>query len=208
MGTSKKDSFYFDNFVACADYSCQAAKLLEKGMKDFNPDKINEMIDEMHEAEHGGDDKTHELLNVLAKAFITPIEREDIMELSQNIDEVTDKIEDVLLRLYCNNIRSIRPDALELVAIVIKCCDEIKSMLTELPHFKRSKKLREHIININTLEEEADRLFISSMRNLHTESTDPVEIITWREIYIYLEKCIDGCEHVADVVEGVIMKNS
>ena len=185
MGTSKKDSFYFDNFVACADYSCQAAKLLEKGMKDFNPDKINEMIDEMHEAEHGGDDKTHELLNVLAKAFITPIEREDIMELSQNIDEVTDKIEDVLLRLYCNNIRSIRPDALELVAIVIKCCDEIKSMLTELPNFKRSKKLREHIININTLEEEADRLFISSMRNLHTESTDPVEIITWREIYIY-----------------------
>ena len=178
MGTKKKDSFYFDNFIACAEYSCQAAKLLEKGMKDFDPKKINEMIDEMHEVEHGGDDKTHELLHVLAKAFITPIEREDIMDLSQNIDEVTDNIEDVLLRLYCNNIQSIRPDALELVAIVIKCCDEIKNMLAELPNFKRSKKLREHIININTLEEEADQLFISSMRNLHTESSDPEDPFT------------------------------
>ena len=204
----KQDSFYYENFSQCVACACQAAHYLEDALKNFQPERLHAMLDELHQVEHAADEKKHELSNVLARAFITPIEREDIILLSQSIDEVTDKIEDVLLRLYCNNIRSIRPDALELVAIVIKCCDEIKSMLKELPNFKRSKKLREHIININTLEEEADRLFISSMRNLHTESTDPVEIITWREIYIYLEKCVDGCEHVADVVEGVIMKNS
>lgn len=208
MGTKKNNSFYFENFISCAEYSCRAAALLEKEMKNFHPDRIDEMIEAMHEVERGGDDKTHELMNVLAKAFITPIEREDILELSRNIDEVTDKIEDVLLRLYCNNIKTIRPDALEIVGVVIKCCDEIKSMLTEFPDFKKSKKLKEHIIRINTLEEDADQMFISGMRKLHTESTDPVEIITWREIYIYLEKCVDSCEHVADVVEGVIMKNS
>ena len=102
---------------------------------------------------------------MLAKAFITPIEREDIILLGQNIDEVTDKIEDVLLRMYCNNIKSVRPDALELVAVVIECCDELKEMLEEFPRFKNSKKLHEKIVNINTLEEKADQLFISSMRN-------------------------------------------
>ena len=115
---SKQNSFYFDNFIACADYSRKAAQLLDKGMRQFDPAQIGDMIEEMHEVEHAGDEKKHELLNVLAKAFITPIEREDIILLGQNIDEVTDKIEDVLLRMYCNNIKSVRPDALELVAVV------------------------------------------------------------------------------------------
>ena len=205
---SKQNSFYFDNFIACADYSRKAAQLLDKGMRQFDPAQIGDMIEEMHEVEHAGDEKKHELLNVLAKAFITPIEREDIILLGQNIDEVTDKIEDVLLRMYCNHIKSVRPDALELVAVVIECCDELKEMLEEFPRFKNSKKLHEKIVNINTLEEKADQLFISSMRNLHTTCDDPVMIIVWREIYIYLEKCVDACEHVADTVESVIMKNS
>ena len=205
---SKQNSFYFDNFIACADYSRKAAQLLDKGMRQFDPAQIGDMIEEMHEVEHAGDEKKHELLNVLAKAFITPIEREDIILLGQNIDEVTDKIEDVLLRMYCNNIKSVRPDALELVAVVIECCDELKEMLEEFPRFKNSKKLHEKIVNINTLEEKADQLFISSMRNLHTTCDDPVMIIVWREIYIYLEKCVDACEHVADTVESVRMKNS
>lgn len=205
---SKQNSFYFDNFIACADYSRKAAQLLDKGMRQFDPAHIGDMIEEMHEVEHAGDEKKHELLNVLAKAFITPIEREDIILLGQNIDEVTDKIEDVLLRMYCNNIKSVRPDALELVAVVIECCNELKEMLEEFPRFKNSKKLHEKIVNINTLEEKADQLFISSMRNLHTTCDDPVMIIVWREIYIYLEKCVDACEHVADTVESVIMKNS
>ena len=205
---SKQNRFYFDNFIACADYSRKAAQLLDKGMRQFDPAQIGDMIEEMHEVEHAGDEKKHELLNVLAKAFITPIEREDIILLGQNIEEVTDKIEDVLLRMYCNNIKSVRPDALELVAVVIECCDELKEMLEEFPRFKNSKKLHEKIVNINTLEEKADQLFISSMRNLHTTCDDPVMIIVWREIYIYLEKCVDACEHVADTVESVIMKNS
>ena len=81
---SKQNSFYFDNFIACADYSRKAAQLLDKGMRQFDPAQIGDMIEEMHEVEHAGDEKKHELLNVLAKAFITPIEREDIILLGQN----------------------------------------------------------------------------------------------------------------------------
>ena len=206
--SKKQDSFYFDNFLACADYACQASHLLDQALRAYDPAQIKERLDEMHKVEHAADDKKHELLHVLAHAFITPIEREDIILLGQNIDEVTDKIEDVLLRMYCNNVQTVRPDALELSGVVIRACEALKGMLEQSADFKRSKSLQEYIIRINTLEEEADQLFISSLRTLHTTCTDPLEVIVWREIYIYLEKCADACEHVADTVESVVMKNS
>lgn len=131
----KSDSFYFGNFYACADCAYQAAHLLERVMRDFDPLLIREKLDDMHKVEHAADEKKHEVLDALVKAFITPIEREDIILLSQNIDEVTDKIEDVMLRLYYNNIQSIRPDSLELVSIVVKSCDMVKLMLKEFASF-------------------------------------------------------------------------
>ena len=204
----KQDSFYFDTFTTCIDYSCQAAQLLSDVMRTFSPQQIKERLDEMHAIEHAADMKKHELLHVLNKAFITPIEREDILLLSQNIDEVTDKIEDVLLRLYCNNVQVIRPEALRLSEVVIRCCEEAKNMAREFADFKHSKTLHGHIVHINTLEEEADDLFISSLRTLHTTCSDPLEVIVWREIYTFMERCVDACEHVADSVESVVMKNS
>ena len=204
----KQDAFYFDTFITCTDYSCQAAHLLNKVMQQYDPEQIKEKLDEMHAVEHAADMKKHELLSVLAKAFVTPIEREDILLLSQNIDEVTDKIEDVLLRIYCNNVESIRPDALALSEVVIRCCEEAKCMAKEFADFKHSKSLHDHIVHINTMEEEADQLFITSLRTLHTTCSDPIEVIVWREIYIYLEKCVDACEHMADTIERVVMKNS
>ena len=124
------------------------------------------------------------------------------------IDEMVDKIEDVMIRIYINNVQSIRPEAVRLAEIVGKCCTEVQNLLKEFENFKRPAKLDEKIIAINSLEEEADTVYIASMRKLHEEEKDPLEIITWREIYDYLEKCADACEHVADTVGSVIMKNS
>lgn len=206
--SKKQDSFYFENFIACTQLSCQAAHLLEQAMEHFAPAQLPQKLEEIHAVEHAADEKKHALLDALVKAFITPIEREDIMLLSQCIDELTDKIEDVLIRIYYNNIQAIRPEALSLAKVVARCCEAVRDMMVEFADFKHSKKLHEHIIHINTMEEEADGLFISSMHELHTTSTEALEIIACREIYIYLEKCADACEHVADVVERVVMKNS
>lgn len=206
--SKKQDSFYYENFSECVACACQAAHYLEDTLKSFDPQRLHDVLDGLHQVEHAADEKKHELSNVLARAFITPIEREDILLLSQSIDEITDKIEDVMLRLWCNNIQSIRPDVIELGAVLINCCEELRLLLDEFADFRKSKKLREYIIHINTMEEQADKLFIDSMRRLHTTCTDPLEIISWREIYIYMEKCADACEHVADAVESVIMKNS
>ncbi len=206
--SKKQDAFYFKSFENCVDYACQAAQLLGETLRNFDAAALKEKLDAMHELEHAADEEKHQLLNVLAKAFITPIEREDILLLSQNIDEMVDKIEDVLLRIYCNNIQSIRPDALVMGNLIIQCCQGAKGMMEEFADFKHSKHLHEQIVRINTLEEEADQQFINSLRDLHTGCSDPIAVMAWREIYIYLEKCVDACEHVADVVESVVMKNS
>ena len=182
--------------------------MLEENLNDFHVDTLQAKLDALHEIEHGADQKKHEMMGVLVKAFITPIEREDIILLSQRIDEVTDKIEDVMIRVYINNVQTIRQDAVEFSKVIIRCCETLKKMMEEFADFKKSKEIYQSIVDINALEEEGDRLFIQSMRRLHTEVTDPIEVIAWREIFMYLEKCCDACEHVADAVESVIMKNS
>ena len=204
----KQDSYFFNNFVECAEKSCAAARLLEEVFVEFDSAKLPHYAKKMHIIEHSADVKKHELTEALIKTFITPIDREDIAEVSRNVDEMTDKIEDVLIRVYCNRVNAVRPDALELVKIVVKCCDEVLLMLKEFHDFKHSKDMKKHIININSLEEEADKLYIKCMYDLHDPKTDVLEVIAWNDIYTYLEKCSDTAEHIADIVESVAMKNS
>ena len=206
--SKKQDAYYFNLFIACAEDSCKAAHLLKDTLMNFRPEELKEQMDRIHEIEHAADDKKHQMMDRVSKAFIVPIEREDIVALSQNIDEVTDKIEDVMIRLYTNNVQKIRPDAVELLDVVIRCCEEMKEMLTDFADFRHSRTLKDRIIRINAMEEEADRLYMSAMRKIHTGSKDPLIVISWREIYAYLESCADACEHVADAVESVVMKNS
>ena len=175
---------------------------------DFRPQELEKYLGEIHEIENRADGKKHEMLDRLAKEFIPPIEREDIVELSQHIDTVTDKVEDILLRVYMNNVSTIGRDALAMMDVVVECCEAVRELLQEFADFRRSRNLKKVIIRINDLEEAEDRLFMTSMRKLYTGSKDPIHIIAWREIYIYLERCADACEHVADVVESIVMKNS
>ena len=129
--SKKQDSFYFENFKSCTEHACRAAHLLDETMRRFDPDSMEQCIEEMHRIEHGADEKKHEILNVLAKAFITPIDREDILLLSQSIDDMVDKIEDVLLRIYCNNVQSIRPEALAVMDVIVRCCEEVQRLIEE-----------------------------------------------------------------------------
>lgn len=206
--SKKADRFYFNNFVESAEVSCEAAQMLKDVLCNFNTETLPEMKVKLHEIEHKGDDKRHEMTSALVRAFITPLEREDLLKLSQYIDDVTDSIEDILIRIYINNVTHIREDSIEFMDIVISCCLAMKEMLEEFHNFKKSKKLSELIIEINRLEELGDDMYVECMRKLHTTSTDPLEIIAWREIYEFFEKCCDTCENVADIIESIIIGNS
>lgn len=203
-----RDDYYFENLIACVDCSERAATLLEQTLKSYDSIQITKQMDLMHEIEHEGDNLKHTMVNTLYKAFITPIEREDIIALSSCLDDITDTIEDVLLQLYICGIKTIKPNAIQLAEGVVTCCKELRVLIEGLKDLKKSNKLRDHIIRINDLEEQADQLYMESMYQLHKEYSTAIEVIVWREVYNLLEKCVDACEHAADLVETVMIKNS
>ncbi|MBO5929325.1 MAG: DUF47 family protein, partial [Clostridia bacterium] len=181
---------------------------LQQILSDFNADSLKEKLNQLHEIEHHGDSKKHELSDEILRAFITPLERDDIMELSQNIDNVTDGIEDILIHIYITGITTIRPEALHFASLLINCCEATKNLLVEFPNFKKSKILKDLIIEINRLEEEGDKAYIESLRTLYTTSKDPMEVLAWRSILNYFENCLDACEDVADVVQNITIGNT
>lgn len=204
----KNDSFYFDGFVQSADYACRAARLLSNVMHDYDPALLRGNIDDMHRIEQGADEVRHTMMDELVTAFITPFDRDDIARLSSALDNVTDRVEGALHRMYYDNVTDMRSDALDMVDMVVRSCEQMADLISELPRFKRSKTLRERVFSINKIEQEADRKFVDAMRTLHTTCTDPLQVFAWHEVYVHLEQCIDDCEHVADVVDNVVMENS
>lgn len=204
----KKDDNYFSTFVGLVNYSCEAANLLNEIMHNFNPDELEEKMKQMHNIEHAGDVERHIMMKKLAKEFITPIEREDIVAMADAIDNVTDNIEDVLMRMYMFNIRSMREDALKMTAIIVKCCEALREALNEFHNFRKSQTLHSLIVEINRMEEEGDELFMKATRNLYVNVKDPIEVYGWSRTLHFMEICCDACEDVADVIESVMMKNS
>ena len=132
--SKKQDAFYYDNFAACAELARKATHFLKEKLTAFDPAKMEENMEEIHRIEHEADEKKHQLTDRLAKAFITPIEREDIISLSYNIDELTDKAEEVFIRIYMNNVQTIRPDALRMLDIVIACTEEVCAVIQDTHH--------------------------------------------------------------------------
>lgn len=205
---AKGDKFYFENFAECATLSKKAAAYLVECLENYNPSDIENMIKEMHAIEHAADMKKHEMNDALAKAFVTPIDREDLDMLSQNLDEVADKLEEVMQKFYIYNIRSVDPSFIEFAKKLVISCDLLCELMNEFENFKRSKKIRELIVDLNDAEEECDKLYLTSMRALTKDPTDALKIISFREIYECLEACADACEHVSECVGTVIMKNT
>lgn len=204
----KKNNDYFEMLVELMGYSCEAASLLDTTIKNFRISQIDEKINDMHKIKHNSDIKKHDMINRLSKEFITPIERVDIIELANKIYNVTDAIEGVLVRIYMFNISVMKEEALEFSKLIVKICGETNSLLKEFRNFKKSSEISTIIININNLEEEGDRLYTKGIKGFYSSIIDPIRFITWKETFECFEKCCDACEHLADAIESVIMKNT
>jgi predicted phosphate transport protein (TIGR00153 family) len=203
-----RDYNYFDKFVELVDYSCKCAEILHDTLVNFDVNTLEEKVKGLHSIEHSGDLAKHDMMAQLAREFIAPIEREDIVILSQEIDDITDSIEDVLMKIHMFNISSIKPEALEFTKLITRCSNSLKVALKEFHNYKRSSTLKEKLIEVSHLEEEGDRLYYNTIRSMYVNSKDPLELYVWTEIYDLLEKCCDACAHTADTVESVVMKNS
>ncbi len=205
---AKGDKFYFENYMAGAELSKKAALYLVECLEQYNPEEIESMIENMHKIEHSADINKHKMNDALAKAFVTPVDREDLDMLSHNLDQVTDTIEEILQKFYIYNIQSVEPEAIDFAKNLVKSCDLMHELMSEFENFKHSKKIHKLIVDLNDAEEDCDRLFLASMRKLTKDRSDAIKILSWREIYECFEACADACEHVSECVGTVIMKNT
>ena len=199
---------YFDAFVKMSDFAHKAALYLDTVFQDYDASNLLIKVDEIHDIEHRADDLRHDTITHLIKEFITPIEREDIMEMIQKLDNVVDNIDDVLRYMYMYNVQSLRPEAVKFSNIIVRCTRAMKSSMEEFHSFRKSNDLNDYIVEVNMLEEEGDRLQVTAINELFVEGTDPRELIVWGKIFDCLEACLDECEEVADTVERIVMKNS
>lgn len=201
-----KEGIFFDLFAATAADTRKAAGMLEELMTNFT--NVSEKICAIEELEHKCDGHVHKMLEHLNRSFITPIDREDIYLIAKEIDNITDAIESTAHRFRMLNVKDIKEDALRLAKLITQCTEELMSLMCELKKMKSSKLLREKIIEINRIENEGDDIYRSAVQRLFVAEDNPLEVIKWKEIYEYLENTLDACEDVANIVEGVVMKNT
>ena len=209
MGKQNKQSFcYFNYFAACADDACRAADLLYGTFTQFTPDRCSEMTERIHQIENEADAKKHEMTEHLVREFLPPIEREDIISLAQELDDVVDAIDDVMRRVYMFRITELRPEALAFAELIAKCCHALARATGEFRSFRKSSTLREDIVSINSLESEGDTLHSKSIRALFDPTVEVSERLVWLTMFECLEACLDACEDASDIMETVMMKNS
>lgn len=205
---SKNKNNYFQMMKEMVECSLEASEMLEDALRSFSPETLASSLQSLHAVEQRGDIMKHTLVEKLAKEFITPIEREDIMSIASQIDDVTDTIEDVLLKISMFNLQSIPEKALVFAEVITQCVKALLVVFSELEDFKKSRTIHASLIEINRLEEQGDALYYEGVHELFVRKAEPLEAIGLTEIYACLELCCDTCEHTADLVEHVVMKNS
>ncbi|MEW5898776.1 MAG: DUF47 family protein [Bacillota bacterium] len=200
----RKPDFFFEHFLLIADNLKQAAKLFRENVHDLNDTEA--YAESIKVLEDQGDQYTHAIFKALNKTFVTPLEREDIMQLTVKLDDVLDGIEACadLLDLY--SIQEPDPYLRLFARLVENCTEEIDSAI-QLLAAKKLQDIRRHTFRINDLENEADQLYRESLKMLFSENLELKKLIQLKEIYGMAESILDACEDVADVLEGIIMRS-
>jgi predicted phosphate transport protein (TIGR00153 family) len=194
---------FYDQFVTLAEQLRVGSGLLEE-MLARDP-AIWDKAEEIKEVEHKCDHLTHQIISRLNTTFVTPIDREDIHALAKSLDDVMDAVDACakVIRLY--KIGTVRYGARELAHVVSLSIDQVRHALQAL---EKKTGVAQRAVEINRLENEADRIHEESLRRLFDEERDPVMIIKWKEILDFLEEATDRCEDVANLLEGVVVKNA
>jgi hypothetical protein len=171
-------------------------------------ENVEERVDAITELEHQGDSVTHHIMAQLHRTFVTPFDREDIALLANSIDDVVDFIHATADAMLLYKIEQPSQRAKELADILVQAAAEVEKALLLLEHHAQLKQILERCVEINRLENMADRVFRSAMAELFDDSADIAYIIKWREIYEHMESATDRCEDVADVLEGIALKHA
>lgn len=172
-----------------------------------NYENVERAIADMKMTETECDEVSHAILDELNKSFITPFDREDIFTIANQLDDIADYLEDTASKLQIYDVDHIKNDAMEMADLIDDATSKIKILFDILPESKKTCKITEIIIEINRLENLGDAVFRRALWKLFRDEEDPIEIIRWKDIYENLENTLDACEHLADTLRGVVIKN-
>lgn len=202
----RDDGNFYQWFEDAANNTLLAAQELRQLC--YNYQNPQEAVNRLHEYEHRGDEIGHRIYEQLNKTFVTPLDREDIISLYSAIDDMTDFIHSAADMMVVYTVDSVPPYAQQLSDCVVGCAEEV---VKAVPHLRKRNELSEmlpSIIQINSLENQADELFRAGLVELFTHPQDVVHIIKWRDIYEELEQATDRAEDIADVLRGLAIKNA
>lgn len=205
FGLIPKEEKFFKLFKDMTENIIDGAKLLKDMLDNF--DNPNESQRKIKDVEHKGDSITHDIIQMLNKTFVTPLDREDIYALASKLDDILDLIDASSQRVIMYNVDSIPSEAKSLGFIILQCCYAVDKAVAML-----GKKTNEQIfaacVEINALENEADRVSREAISRLFDEEKDPIQLIKWKEIFETLERATDKCEDAANILESVVVKNA
>jgi predicted phosphate transport protein (TIGR00153 family) len=204
--TTKKDMIFYDLFSVVMTDTCEGAGILDDLFRSLTG--VDEKIEQLESLEHKCDRTVHDVIDQLNRSFITPLDREDIFLIAKVIDNIMDSIEAVAHSIRLFNITSIRPEAIEMTALINKSAAVLAGVVSEMKNLKSSKTLHPGVVEVNRLENQGDVVYRSIIKELFTEEKDPIELIKWKEIVEQLEQALDSCEDVANVIEGIVSKNA
>lgn len=201
-----QDSKFFILFAESAHNAAEVAVKLKELL--YNWTNAEDKIAVITDLEHKGDNLTHQIAAELHRTFVTPFDREDIAILSHTLDDVTDFIHSAADAMLLYRISEPTQRAKELSDVIVDITVEVERAVAILNKKLDQREMLKHCVEINRLENVADRIYRSALAELFANSTDVVYIMKWREIYEHMETTTDRCEDVANVLEGVAIKYS
>ena len=202
-----KEDRFFGLLRSSVSNLYDVSKLLAELMEDYTD--VPKKVEEIKHLEEVGDHLIHEIMSNLHRTFITPLDREDIAQLGERLDDVVDSIEEAARNMVEYKIEQPTPAAKELAKIIVRASEVLQQAMSKL-HFRGSKLrgILPDAVEVNRLENEADQVHSRAMAQLFNDSISPIEVMKWRDIYEQLENATDFCEDAANVLEGIVLKNA
>ncbi|WP_294152780.1 DUF47 family protein [uncultured Clostridium sp.] len=204
---NKKENKFYDILSKSAKTVNESSSVLRSSLEDLT--KIEEHVKKTAELEDIGDELARTLIKELDEAFITPIDREDLYEIVKEMNDILDGINSIHHRFIMFDLKEATADSKEQIDCFVKITEQLCSLIDEIKsNGCRSKNLISKIMDISKTESEADKIGRKAIALLFKNESDPLTVMKWKEIYQITEDTIDSCEKVANIVEGVVIKNA
>ena len=202
-----KSNYYFDSFPQLAHFSVECGEMILEFLRHFDHSKLEEVKTSVHLVEHKADEVKHAVTEKLLTEFMTPIDREDIFELLKLIDDVTDSVEEISLKLYLYNYEELPPNTIPFMESTLSCIKSMERCLEAFPHYLDKEAFKPYVMEVVKYEEEGDVFYINNIHAVYLKEKDGFKRHKAEAMYTMLEDISDKCRETIRFVHNIALKN-